>query len=181
MRAPSTRRKNTIKRMPTVNESGDVEEQDREEDENNPPTATLTGGASPCVAGEFKSALDTLFETIEETQSWYIFCINPNDSQLPNQLEGQSVKGQVKAVGMTEMARRCINVFEVGMTPEEFCDRYRDGLTTNGVTKGNEREMVGQARNVFGLGEKDLVLGQHKVWHVHINLFLILTFFDRYF
>ena len=167
MRAPSTRRKNTIKRMPTVNEGGDVEEQEREDDENNPPTATLTGGASPCVAGEFKSALDTLFETIEETQSWYIFCINPNDSQLPNQLEGRSVKGQVKAVGMTEIARRCINVFEVGMTPEEFCDRYRDGLTASGVTEGHEREMVAQARTAFGLGEKDLVLGQHKVSMFH--------------
>ena len=163
MRAPSTRRKNTLKRMPTVIEGGDVEEQDREEDENNPPTATLTGGASPCVAGEFKSALDTLFETIEETQSWYVFCVNPNDSQLPNQLEGRSVKGQVKAVGMTEMARRCVNVFEVGMTPEEFCDRYRDGLTAGGVTEGHDREMVAQARTAFGLGEKDLVLGQHKV------------------
>ena len=64
MRAPSTWRKktkNTIKRMPTVNEGGDVEEQDREEGKNNPPEATLTGGASPCVAGEFKSALGTLF------------------------------------------------------------------------------------------------------------------------
>jgi chitin synthase len=58
MRAPSTREKNT------VNDSGDVEEQDREED---PPTATLTGGTSPCIS-----------------QSWYIFCVNPNDSQLPN-------------------------------------------------------------------------------------------------
>ena len=88
MRAPSTwsLRKNIIKRMPTVNEGGDVEEQDREEDKNNPPTATATGRASPCVAGEFKSALDTLFETIEETQSWYIFCINPNDSRLPDTL-----------------------------------------------------------------------------------------------
>ena len=99
MRAPSTRRKNTIKRMPAVNEGGDVEEQDREEDENNLPTVTLTGGASPCVAGEFKSALDTLFETIEETQARYIFCVNPNDSQLPNQLEGRSVKRQVRLLG----------------------------------------------------------------------------------
>ena len=77
MRAPSTRRKNTIKRMPTIIESRDVEEQDPEEDENNAPMATLTGGASPWVAGEFKSALDTLFETIEETQSWYVFCNQP--------------------------------------------------------------------------------------------------------
>jgi chitin synthase len=61
MRAPSTWRKNAIKRMPTINEGGDVEEQDREEDKSNPPEATLTGGASPCVAGEFKSALGALF------------------------------------------------------------------------------------------------------------------------
>ena len=27
-------------------------------------------------------------------------------------------------------------------TPEEFCDRYRHGLTAIGVTKGYEREMV---------------------------------------
>jgi myosin heavy subunit len=66
------------------------------------------------------SALDTLFETIEETQSLYVSCVNPNDSQLPNQFEGRSVKGQVKAVGMTEMARRCVNVFEVGVTWRNF-------------------------------------------------------------
>jgi len=52
MRAPSTWRKNTIRRMPTVNESGDVEEQDRGKMKKNPPTVTLTGGASPCVAGD---------------------------------------------------------------------------------------------------------------------------------
>ena len=73
------------------------------------------------------------------------------------------MKGQVKAVGMTEMARCRIDVFEVGMTVEEFCDRYRDGLIASGVTKGHEQEMVGQARTVFSLREKDLVFGQHKV------------------
>ena len=33
------------------------------------------------------------------------------------------------------MAKRCVNIFEVGMTPEEFCDRYREGLTAGGVTE----------------------------------------------
>jgi len=45
---------------------------------------------------------------------------------------------------MTEMARRCFNVFEVGVAPGEFCDRYRDGLTAGNVTEGREREMVAQ-------------------------------------
>ncbi|KAF8147259.1 glycosyltransferase family 2 protein [Crassisporium funariophilum] len=139
MRAPSTRRKSALKRMPTLKETGDIEEKDRDDDDNHGASATLNG-ASPCVAGEFKSALDTLFETVSETQPWYIFCINPNDSQLPNQLEGRSI------------ARRSVCVFEVGMTPEEFCDRYREGLTAGGVSEGDEREVIEQARSTFGLG-----------------------------
>ena len=91
------------------------------------------------------------------------------------------MKGQVKPVGMTEMARRCINIFEVGTTPEEFCDHYRDGLTASGVIEGHEREMVGQARTTFGLGEKDLVLGQHKVRTIVLITISILTVFHRYF
>ncbi|KAF9531219.1 glycosyltransferase family 2 protein [Crepidotus variabilis] len=160
MRAPSTRRKGTIKRMPTVKESGDVDEKDDEDGTG--PTALTS--SSPCVAGEFKAALDTLFETIDETQPWYVLCINPNDSQLPNQLEGRSVKGQVKAVGMSEIARRNVNVFEVGMTPEEFTERYREGLQTAGVIEGDDREVIAQAKTAFNLGERDLVVGVHKVY-----------------
>ena len=62
--------------------------------------------------------------------------------------------------------------FEVGMTLEEFCERYRDGLTTGSVTEGHDREMVAQARTAFGLGDKDLVLGKHKVSCV--PLFIII-------
>ncbi|KAI0074333.1 glycosyltransferase family 2 protein [Panus rudis PR-1116 ss-1] len=159
MRAPSTRRKNTIKRMPTVRE-GSVDEKEEED------TSPASGGA-PCIAGEFRSALDTLFETLEETQPWYIFCINPNDSQLPNQLEGRSVKGQVRSIGLAEIARRCVNVFEVNMTPEEFSSRYREPLTSAGVTEGSPREQVEQARTALGLEERDLVLGMHMVFVSH--------------
>lgn len=170
MRAPSTRRKNTIKRTAAkdgVTAFPDIEEKDDED----VPGATLGGNtlhsssssASPCVAGEFRAALDTLFETLEESQTWYVFCINPNDSQLPNQLEGRSVKGQVRSIGLGEIAKRCGVMLEVGMTPEEFCERYRDGLDNAGVMEGDGRERAAQARTAFALGEKDLVLGQHKV------------------
>ncbi|KAF7439767.1 hypothetical protein PC9H_000103 [Pleurotus ostreatus] len=155
MRAPSTRRKGTIKRMPTVKEGMD--------DEHDDDAAPASGGI-PCIAGEFRAALDTLFETFDESQSWYVFCVNPNDSQLPNQLEGRSVKGQVRSVGLAEISRRCINVFEVGMTPDEFSERYKDGLEAAGVTEGTSGERVQQARTAFGMSDSDIVLGQHKVF-----------------
>ncbi|KAI0049900.1 glycosyltransferase family 2 protein [Auriscalpium vulgare] len=159
MRAPSTRRKNTVKRSPAL---GDIDEKDRDDDDG--AHSTTLNNASPCVAGEFRAALDTLFETIEETQSWYVFCVNPNDSQLPNQLEGRSVKGQIRSLGLPEIARRSVNTFEVGMTPREFCDRYRDQIAEIGVHEGESREQVEQARTALNLGPSDLVLGQYKVF-----------------
>ncbi|KAK0460456.1 glycosyltransferase family 2 protein [Desarmillaria tabescens] len=160
MRAPSTRRKSAVRRMPTVRESlADVEETVRDEEE-----ALVPSSGNPCIAGEFKSALDTLFDTLDDTQPWYVFCINPNDSQLPNQLEGRSVKGQVRSIGLTEVARRNVNVFEVGMSPEEFCERYREGLETASVEEGDPNDRVESAAMAFGLGEADVVLGQHKVF-----------------
>ncbi|GJE86394.1 Myosin domain-containing chitin synthase 8 [Phanerochaete sordida] len=157
MRAPSTRRKNTIKRMPTLRET-DADEKDEEE--------ASTGG-SPCIAGQFRAALDMLFETLEEAQAWYVFCINPNDSQLPNQLEGRSVKGQVRSLGLSEVARRSVNVFEVAMTSQEFLDRYRDTVHQVGVQEGEPRERVEQTRTALGLEEKDIVLGMTMVFLSH--------------
>jgi chitin synthase len=106
MCAPSTRHKGTIKRINTLKEPTIGE---KEEDE------PATTGGPPCITGEFRSALDTLFETLNETQAWFVFCINPNDSQLLNQLKGRSVKGQVRTAGLPEIVRRCVNTFETNM------------------------------------------------------------------
>jgi chitin synthase len=176
MRAPSTRRKGTFKRTLKDGSTGalgafpDIDEKDDEYGGGLHPNSAagqqqhqLTS-TSPCVAGEFRAALDTLFETFEETQTWYVFCVNPNDAQMPNQLEGRSVKGQVRSIGLSEVAKRCGVVFEVGMTPGEFCERYCEGLEgVGGISEGDTRERAMQARTAFGLGERDLVLGQHKV------------------
>jgi chitin synthase len=162
------RRKGGIKWMPTVKEgvgSSEAEGRDQEDDDGGM-SASVSHGGTPCVAGKFRVALDMLFETLDETQPWYIFCINPNDMQLPNQLEGRSIKGQVRSIGLSEIRKRCANVFEVGMTLDEFCQGYREGLEGSGVVEGNIQEWVQQAQQAhtaFGLSETDLILGQHKV------------------
>ena len=154
MRAPSTRRKKSVKRLPTLGE----DDKDGDDDAAEPPT-----GGIPCVAGEFCSALDTLFQTLDETQPWYVFCINPNDAQLPNQLEGRGVKAQVRSSGLPEIAKRSAVVFEANMTPDEFCDRYKDQIGVLGIIEGTPSERIEQARTALGLEAQDVVLGQYKV------------------
>lgn len=163
MRAPSTRRKGTVRRgardrdaslMPGIGEK----EKEDDDDDANPSSSTAA-----CVAGQFRSAVDTLFQTLDDTQAWYVFCINPNDSQVPGQLEGRSVKGQVRSFGLPEIARRNETVFEVNMSPEEFCDRYSTGLSASGVQGGHERDRIENARAIYNIGDKDIVLGRTKV------------------
>jgi len=77
---------------------------------------------------------------------------------VPNQLEGRSVKGQVKALGLVEIAKQSVNVLEV-----------------NGIAEGDKGEVIGQVKTVFGLNEKDLVLGVHNVCS---NSFQSLLYFN---
>lgn len=166
MRAPSTRRKNTVRRMPRDNAATGTTPPIVEEEREDEDVTTSQNTGTPCVAGEFRAALDTLFETLGDTHNWFVFCINPNDSQLPNQLEGRSVKGQVRSSGLVEVAKRNACVFEVGMAPDEFCQRYRDPMGKVLLGDGNETpaERIERMRVALGLGETDVVLGQHKVF-----------------
>ncbi|KAF8416231.1 P-loop containing nucleoside triphosphate hydrolase protein [Boletus edulis BED1] len=147
MRTPSTHRKGTVKRMATLRGGSAVEEQEREDDD----APNSSSGLMPCIAGEFRAALSTLFKTLSETQSWFVFYLNANDSQSPNQLEGRSLKGQIQILGLTEVLKRNVNVFGVGLTLDEFCTR-------------SAKEKVEQTRNTLGLQETDIVLGQFKVF-----------------
>ncbi|EAU81188.2 chitin synthase 8 [Coprinopsis cinerea okayama7 len=210
MRAPSMRRKGTVRRG---KRAGDTEGrmegiEEAEGDEEGGATGVVSpfGGGekdltrshtraesqannqnkdTPCVAGEFRAALDTLFATLDETQPWFVFCINPNDSQLPNQLEGRSVKGQVRSCGMGGVARRNLVYWEVNMTFGEFEERYAGVLEEVGVTPssgegvfgGSEESGSGRDKEralaeafralvVTNVGGdfKDVVLGKTKVW-----------------
>ena len=128
--------------------------------------ACAVDGKQPRTAGEFRAALDTLFSTLDEAQSWFVFCINPNDSQLPGQLEGRAVKGQIRSAG----AKRNAVVFEANMTPAEFCSRYKDQLAALNVHEGDETAKAVQARRALDLQERDIVVGTYKV-----GLFASLT------
>lgn len=161
MRAPSTRRKQTIKRKAGATAApaaADIPEDEAAEDD----TPAMDG--IKCVAGEFQSGLDTLFATLDDANAWYVFCINPNDAQLPNQLEGRGVKAQVRSMGLTQVSKKQAVVFEASMSATEFCDRYKDQLKVIGVpAEGEATERVIATRDALGLGEMDIVLGQFKV------------------
>ncbi|KAG8798072.1 hypothetical protein FRC16_008063 [Serendipita sp. 398] len=159
MRAPSTKRKQTIRRANTQKRKG-ADQTIPEEDEDSP-------NEIKCVAGEFNASLNLLLETLDETESWFVFCINPNDSQLPNQMENRAVKAQIKSMGLSEVARKFATVLEVNMTFPEFRDRYGAILAQAGIeplSHDSTQDDLARVQRAMGLKENDIVMGRTKVF-----------------
>ncbi|KIK20513.1 hypothetical protein PISMIDRAFT_12895 [Pisolithus microcarpus 441] len=145
MRAPSTGWKNTVRCMPHDNTATGTAPTITEEECEDKDIAMPQNTGTPCITGEFCTTLDTLFDTLGDTQNWFIFCTNPNDSQLLNQLEERSVKGQVRSAGLVEVAEQ-------------------GGSNVQGGRDGTLAEQIERMRVALGLGETDVVLGQHNVF-----------------
>lgn len=171
MRAPSTRRPNrggTIRRAGTVRKG---EEDDSDEDgttEAGHNSGNKKNSGMRCVAGEFRSALDTLFETLDETKPWFVLCLRPNDNQLPNQFEARVVKQQIKSYGLSEMARKLLNEYSVSMTHEEFCERYASSpaltaVSMRGAVAGEAKQKFAAAKEVMGWTDQEAASGRVKV------------------
>ena len=73
-------------------------------------------------------------------------------TRLPNQFEEWSVKGRIQTLGLglTEVSKRNINVFEVGLTLDEFCTQYKEPLAKMDIVDGSAKEKaLQQMRNIF--------------------------------
>ncbi|KIM55610.1 hypothetical protein SCLCIDRAFT_1221015 [Scleroderma citrinum Foug A] len=153
MCAPSTWHKGTVRHMPASSTGS-------------------SGAGAPCVVGEFHAALDTLFNTLSEMQTWYIFCINPNDAHLPNQLEGCAVKVQleVKILGLGTLTVQAPLVGWGSSFHHEYEDEvnedksmwsndfnYHSCLTSNWDNSNSNygTELYAPSRNMFQAADKE--------------------------
>jgi chitin synthase len=166
LRKPSLHRKTsrrTASRLASVGEESEREGEPREEDhEDEQPTAAK---GKRCVMGEFRSALDLLFRAMDETQSWYVFCLNPNDTQLPNQVETRHLKAQIRSLGLPEIAKAWRNTYEVSFTHEEGCERYGGlGLFDDAHREnGQPLEAMRDLARSMKWNEHDMAIGKKMV------------------
>ena len=171
-RAPSTRRKNGpggLSRAGTLKKDKDANDDDSDEEGGD---NGKKGNGIHGIAGEYQQALDTLFETLDETKSWIVFCMRPNENQLPNQCDAKCMKQQIKTLGLAEMSRKMLNDYSVGMTYEEFCDRYASStslaaLSMQGAQTGEAKQKFAAARQVMDWSDSDAACGRVKVFLSH--------------
>nr|ABB70410.1 hypothetical chitin synthase class V [Puccinia graminis] len=160
MRAPSTRRKNRH----------DVPEKSANDD----PTEDVTKKDAKAetdgklVVSEFNESLTTLLETMQDTKTWFIFCLKSNDSQLSNQFDGKLVKQQVKFFNIPELARRLKDDWMVSLENNEWWDRYKecDPIASDVVRLSliSWQERIEGIKNMMDWDNHDIMLGNYKIF-----------------
>ncbi|BGP14296.1 hypothetical protein JCM10213_007731 [Rhodosporidiobolus nylandii] len=157
-RAPSTRRprgKNPFGE--STNAKEDAEAGDGEKN---------LGGRS--VVSEVNDSITLLLNTLQTSRSWFVFCLRPNDAQLPNQVDSKLLKHQVRALGLAEMARRLQGEWAVNLEIKEWWERYGDipVLESEKQSLGAlmYRDKAVKVREMLGFAEREMGIGKNKIF-----------------
>ncbi|POV99023.1 hypothetical protein PSTT_14057 [Puccinia striiformis] len=162
MRAPSTRRKNRHD-VPEKSATDDPVEEVTKKD-----AAGKVETDGKLVVSEFNESLSTLLETLQDTKTWFIFCLKSNDSQLSNQFDGKLVKQQVKFFNLPELAKRLKNDWMVSLENNEWWERYKgcDPIASDVVRLSlvSWEEKIAGIKTLMGWDDLDIKLGNYKIF-----------------
>lgn len=95
---------------------------------------------------QFRSQLNTLMDTVSQTNCFYIRCIKSNDQCLPNRFDARRVCDQLRSGGVLEAVRVNRAGYPVRILHSEFLKRYRsllpNGLDEDGEVEEQVKELV---------------------------------------
>ena len=67
-----------------------------------------SGGPNQGASGQFLASLDNIRKSVTSpnTNSYYVFCLKPNDRRLANQFDSKCVRMQIQTLGIAEISQR---------------------------------------------------------------------------
>lgn len=96
------------------------------------------------AAAQFLSSLDNITKslTAPNTNSYFFFCLKPNDRRIANQFDSKCVRTQIQTLGIAEIAQRLKNAdFSIFMPFGEFLGTAEGEVTVVG-TEREKAEMI---------------------------------------
>ncbi|KAI8052846.1 chitin synthase-domain-containing protein [Syncephalis plumigaleata] len=120
------------------------------------------------IGTQLVKAITELTDTLKDTQTWFVFCIRPNDQGKANNMDLKHVRAQMQYFHLEEIARRCEVSYTVNMTHAEFLDRYALVLAPTGVDTNRDPRAKCQATcDIFAWTPREMAVGVRRVWLAH--------------
>lgn len=140
----------------------------RDDDEVYAEGAAPTTGGSPCIAGALRDSFRSLFDVLDDTKPWFVMCMRPNDSNLPNMCDPRTLHRQVSALKLS-MLRAPEREYVVTLTYPEFCERYGglpefESLAMRSASASEAKMKVSDACALMNWSDTYLAMGLYKLF-----------------
>ncbi|EIN11094.1 chitin synthase [Punctularia strigosozonata HHB-11173 SS5] len=110
------------------------------------------------VTTQLNYNISELLRILDNTRSWTVSCIRPNDSGSPNSFDKRRVKSQIRSLLLPDIVARRRVEYTVEFEQTAFCDRYVPTM------RGSEGERIRQCAQANGWHEgRDYVLGHRLI------------------
>ncbi|KAI8057210.1 chitin synthase-domain-containing protein [Syncephalis plumigaleata] len=160
-RSPSTRRM----RKADDAEADDVDEDDSKSKKGKKSTKKEKAGKTIGVGTQCSKAIGELVDTLEDTMSWFVLCIRPNDQARAGKFDSKYVRAQVRYLQLAEIAQRRSVEYMANFTHNEFIDRYAIVLAPMGIESSRQpRAKIEAAGEIFGWTPREMCIGNKRVW-----------------
>jgi len=162
------RRTNRLDRQARAEEANAEEDGSSDEGRTNPTRSTKPAqdplhGAS----AQFLSSLESVNKVLTgtNTNSYFFFCLKPNDRRIANQFDSKCVRTQIQTLGIAEISQRLQHAdFSIFMPFGEFLSSTEGEVTVIGSQKERAEGIVeerGFPENEVRVGATGVFLSEH--------------------
>ncbi|KAL1994846.1 hypothetical protein VTN49DRAFT_1033 [Thermomyces lanuginosus] len=123
MRMPSMARRKVSPRSRFTSPETGSEHDDDAQSQGTKSHKSSTAGPEQGAAGQFLASLDIIKQclTASNVNSYFVFCLKPNDRRIANQFDSKCVRMQVQTFGIAEISQRLRNAdFSIFLPFAEF-------------------------------------------------------------
>lgn len=115
----------------------------------------------PDASGQFLMAIDSLIDSFDGANPYFVVCLKPNDHRLSSNFDARCVRQQIKAFGIPEIAKRVKQTdYSLFMAFNEFLScAYSDAGPPPGSESMSERDQAIQYISTKSWPERDVKYG----------------------
>ncbi|OTF82626.1 unconventional myosin-XV-like protein, partial [Euroglyphus maynei] len=97
---------------------------------------------APTVSARFQESLAHLFETVSQTNPWFIRCIRPNNDREPMKFDDKIVFTQIRQSALLETINVRKDGYPVRMKYAQFVSRYHSFINTSQLPRGTPSKEI---------------------------------------
>ncbi|KAI9296380.1 hypothetical protein K502DRAFT_314454 [Neoconidiobolus thromboides FSU 785] len=115
-----------------------------------------------CVANQLKVGLDELFDTFDNTETWFVLCLCLSDSTNFN---SESMENQLKLYKLDQMVLRKKMEYTICYLHEEFVLRYNNLLIGLGINTDQKfNEICEVFKTTMNWNNKNIAIGNQYIY-----------------